>query len=510
MTKSILKVIVLYVISATASTVYCQTDWHSYLTPKPLPEKAKMKTVKYNSYGYAAAGYVIDKKFVEGQSLTFYNTKTETNYIPSYVFPINSTKLTNPIISGIYFLKDDISYIYSSIKQNYNKQFFPYDSLQLQAIFKISNTFDDKDLTVNRNDAKDLNVVTADIVKCSSFQQVFNQFQKYEKSTLLKNSDNNDYLLKIEFYDIPSNLTTQKTNLIIKELISFSNIYREKELEVTITFDYLKKAFFPNVDKLIKNSLIQNSNFPSTEQRISLNFYDFNNYIINSKDVRLKFQNGDVFVGKVEEGLIPNEGKYTFSNGEIFIGKLWEDGEWKFTDGSVENGDWIKKYDVSENDLSSAETLTDKHKLAIRIYEEKLQKEEIAKQQEEEKKQIKEQQEEEAIQKRRNDLINKYGEYYGTLLFENKHTLGMTKEMILGTVGFYDITINGNNEIWVLSIDRMLAHYLATGEYNVYRSLKLSLENLGSAGTEALLLERAVYLHKKIVFTNNKVTSISN
>jgi hypothetical protein len=56
----------------------------------------------------------------------------------------------------------------------------------------------------------------------------------------------------------------------------------------------------------------------------------------------------------------------------------------EFADGSIENGNWLQKYNVKEETLSSAITLTEKHNLAIRLYEEKqleIEREKLAKQQ---------------------------------------------------------------------------------------------------------------------------------
>jgi len=356
MTKSILKVILLCVIYATANSVYCQTDWQSYQTEKPLPEKAKIKTVKYNSYGYAAVGYVIDKQFVEGQSLTFYNTKTETNYIPIYVFPIpiNSTKLTNPIISGTYFVKDGISYLESTIKKVGDSR-YSSSNFSLRGVFRVTNSFDEKRLTAKTKEAKELKIKTEDIIECLGF------YRNSRNPVILQKDSNNNYLYKIKFDD--------------------------RILEAVITKNYLIKDFFPVVDNLIKNTESSSNKygFPLV----------FDNHLKSLNDVKLTYNNGDFFIGKVDEYNNADEGKYLFSNGEIFIGKcnkyqkIWEVGEWKFTDGSLENGNWLEKYGVSADDLSSVETLTDKHKLAIRIYEGKKEKEKKEKEKEEKEKEEK-------------------------------------------------------------------------------------------------------------------------
>ena len=492
MTKSIFKVILLCVIYATANSVYCQKDWQSYQMQKSLPKNAKKEIVKYKSYSYTAVGYILKKQFVEGQIITFYNTKIkkppyfDTSFL-NYPNSISNAGETDPIISGIYFVKDSISYLASTIIERLNRE-SEYSRVNIQLIFKVTNTYDGKKLTVKPDEAKELSIETVDLVNFSG------DYKRGEHPfTLQKRSNTNDYVLKIGLYG--------------------------DTLETSISSDYLTKRVIPYISYLFK---ITRNN--SEEIRINL---DFDNYINNSKDVRLKYANGDIFVGKVTEGLTPDDGEYTFSNGEVFKGKcngrpsIWQDGEWVFIDGSVESGSWIKKYNASEVDLSSAKTLTDKHKLVIRIYEEELQKqqkqqeeEKISKQQEEEKKQIKEQQDEDAIKKRKANFTTKFGEYYGTLLFEKKFILGMTKEMIKYTMGevadFFDTTNNGHIEIWVFSIDRVLAYFVAIGDIYNYQRLKQSLKEVGYSGMEALIGRYAPFVPKKIVFTNNKVTSISN
>jgi hypothetical protein len=124
MSKSILKVILLCVIYATANTVHCQTDWQSYQTQKSLAKNAKKEMVKYKSYSYTAVGYILKKQFVEGQSITFYNTKIktppyfDTSYL-NYLNSISNRGETDPIISGIYFVKDSISYLASTIIERF-------------------------------------------------------------------------------------------------------------------------------------------------------------------------------------------------------------------------------------------------------------------------------------------------------------------------------------------------------------------------------------------------------
>ncbi len=462
----------------TANTIYCQTEWQSYYSETNLPKKAKLKTVKYKSYDYAITGYIFEKQFVNGQELNFHSTNTETNVIPIYIIPvpISNTKLTNLIISGTYFLKDGISYLESTVKQ---KGGWNSKEISIDGIFRISNAFNDKGITTQPSEAKELSIKTEDIIKCSGFY-----YDNKYPITLSRKSNKDDYDYRIEFDD--------------------------RTLEASLTADYLKKIFFPTVDNLFretKSSVIQ--------YRVSLKFDD---YIKNSKNVKLIYKNGDVFVGKVEtydKKYIANEGEYVFFNGETFIGKLdrysiiWTDGEWKFNDGSTENGDWLKKYNVTSDALSSAKTMTEKHNLAIQLYEEqqqKLQAEKIAKQKAEEKKKI-------AEQKKKQALIAKYGTHYGTLISEGELDVGMSQLMVneVWNKEFFVISKSVRSgesiEIWEFSKDKMQMAIINEGA-----------KHKDSGGGEAALA--AIFLMglseqlggpkppQMIVFTNNKLTDI--
>ena len=478
MTKSILKVIVLCVISATASTVYCQTDWQSYQTQESLPKNAKKEMVKYKSYGYSAVGYILKKQFVEGQIITFYNTKIKTppyfdTSFLNYLNSISNAGETDPIISGIYFVKDSISYLASTIIERLNRE-SEYSRVNIQLIFKVTNTYDGKKLTVKPDEAKELSIETVDLVNFSG------DYKRGEHPfTLQKRSNTNDYVLKIRLY--------------------------EDTLEASMSSDYLTKKVIPYISYLFKRARIN-----SEEIMINL---DFDNYIINSKDVRLKYANGDFFVGKVSEGLTPDEGKYTFSNGEVFKGKcrnrpeIWQDGEWSFIDGSVESGSWLEKYNVSEKDISIAKTLTDKHKLAISIYEEKqpkLQKqqeeEKIAKQQEEEKTQI-------AKQERKNGLITKYGEKWAILILKGSFTIGMTKEMmqdikvgdVLGVYNEFSVEYAYEKSISTSSGKRVEI-------WELNRQIAREWRNTTILGINAYDISAPKF--PTLVFTNGKLTDI--
>ena len=179
-------------------------------------------------------------------------------------------------------------------------------------------------------------------------------------------------------------------------------------------------------------------------------------------------------------------------------------GQMQFTDGSVENGNWLQKYNVREEALTYAKTLTDKHNLAIQLYEEeqrKLQNEKIVNQQLKERKRI-------AEQKRYNSLTNKYGNYWGELIYKREFTPGMSKEMVLEltTEKIYKISKsirNGNYiEIWEFDPQKLVQETIKEdGEEGAMALLAIGVyENLGMININSQF--------PTLVFTNDKLTDV--
>jgi len=595
MSKSILKVILLCVICATANTVYCQTGIYSsklvvdaitnqrksYQSKTPKPEKGRLKTIKYNNTNYSAIGYVYKDQFIEDFQLTFFDNNTR-----------------DTIISGKFYIVDKTVYIDGVWKQN-TKNGMTY----AVGIFKITNSVGAYQLTTNPKEGKPLQIEVIDIYYYKGFHNNY--------PAVLEKQNEENYSLTVNYYDMAGNIRILIVNreliekygwFAIDDFIYFTNnikikysngdvftgftentrtddnMIHYKFREGVWTYaegDFYKRELIKLPDGNYKFNVVysehkKDNNYAQMEMIVNKSFVDKYGYwgevdfMLNIPDVKYTYKNGNIFTGKqvsttnnINENSTSinsklTQGKLQYATGEVFEGDL--SGEWyrgvpiygtmTFNDGSVEKGNWlikydvteinlsraetmtektqkiklVKKYDFTEINLSNAETLTDIHKLAIRLYEDKLQKqqkqqeEEIAKQQEEEKKQIKEQKDEEAIQKLKANSIHKFGVYYGTLLFENKFILGMTKEMIKSQgdlPDLYDITINENIEIWVYSLDKILAAALAKGNSLAFQSLKKLLNEFGYAGTEALVREKYTHLPHQFIFTNNKVTSIS-
>jgi len=207
----------------------------------PLPKKAKLKTIKYSDYNYAAIGYVLDNKFIEGQEITFFNTqKTTAARIPigyGIGIPVNKTETSDTIISGILVIKEGISYLESTIN---SRRILTINRSSTRGLYRVTNNKYSNNLTAIPADAGKLNIETADVYY---YQGYYNN--ALNPVVLQKQQDN--YLLKIEFDD--------------------------RILETSVSYDIVKKY----------------------------GFLAFDDFIKNSQNIKLSYNNGNSFVGIVEK-----------------------------------------------------------------------------------------------------------------------------------------------------------------------------------------------------------------
>lgn len=407
----------------------------------PLPQNAKLKTIKFNEFNYAAIGYVSNNEFVLGQKITFISTeKKETDLS---LVTINSNVLTDTIISGVYFIKDDISYLEGKkekIKEYRNRT---KKRIVTKGLFKISNSVyknaSDYDQLNDRVSIKDERSVlsVSPLTKDKFWQEIRKNLNKLPITLLTTTS------LEIEIADVysyqgyletntsltPINVQKQRDNYNLK--IEF----RDRTFETSISYDTLKK-----------NNLLD-FNFDS--------FSYLNKIIENSKNGKLTFKNGNIFTGKVyyyEYMYNPNEGEYRFTNGDIVFGRvqfdfdkadlagyynlgLNKDSKTTFADGSMVYGDWAEKYkkmlpsDEWSEVLKNSKTLTEirdkfesNEKYQHSVVEQKRKQQDIK---------IAKKENQIAEQEYKNALIKKYGAKWGNLIFQKVFTLGMTKEMVL-------------------------------------------------------------------------------
>ena len=447
----------------------------------PLPKKAKWKTIKYTEYRYAATGYVLNEQFVEGQNITFFNTKSETSKVDlPYLdmFPIKNTKLTDTIISGKYFIKDGNP----SIEGNVNLE---EEGVSKNGLFKVTNNANNQLVPVSAISNK-LNIKISDIYYYKNIGGIYNS--GYLGALILKKLPDNTFSINIKYNDLA--------------------------LETTIPFLSFQE-FDSNEMEYLKSE------------------------IIKSKQVKLSYNNGDIFIGKVihrndlpayskyeSADYVPKSGKYKYATGEVCTGTFYysnyyqniylDEGTTMFADGSIEKDNWLKNYSLDSNQeekiYNVRKSLTEMRNMAISIKEVediKRQKSETATNQAKKENLLKQ-------QTRRKNLVAKYGEYNGNLISQGHLVIGMTKAMVneVWKKEYFNIsTVLRNNqmiEVWEFNKEKMQVEIIKEGS-----------KNKGKEGGDAALatvLMMNLYekqfgelaFPKTLVFNNNKLTDIYN
>lgn len=465
----------------------------------PLPQHAQLKT--FSNEHYTITGYVADNKFIEGQTITFLRTATDT------------------IISGTYFVKDGISYIEG--KENV------IEGTSSEGIYEIANSAyidisrrDFEEGTASFRPKKLTFSVNPPVIDEKFWKQFSREIKKNPEKlpvTLLVSSN-----LNIEITDIYSYQGYLHKNTLVS-LQKQGNNYA------------LKVEFTDGVwETNASSESVQNNqgSYTSIFNVIKTNHLNLEKIINeNSENVKLSFKNGVVFTGKIyssdhliKTGVLSGSGKLIFSNGDTVIGcfdiafddkgfynnlNLCTDSKTLFANGSVINGDWLEKHEkiLSEKEweeiVRKSKTLTEirekaesneKYQYSVVEQKKKQQEGKIAVQQAEQQKQIEE-------QDYKNALIKKYGTNWGNLIFKEEFTLGMTKEMVLEfkyakAYKISKVTRDGNYvEIWE------------------FDPLKLEQEIIKEKGAMAFLylaeeLQTIDTKFPNLIFTNNKLSAI--
>lgn len=176
--------------------------------------------------------------------------------------------------------------------------------------------------------------------------------------------------------------------------------------------------------------------------------FDNRSFLKDNQTGKITFRNGNVFVGTIEirtqfdYTIKPIKGEYKYVNGDKYIGTfeshanesiffynkkiyILGEGEITFSDGTtVNSSDWLNQYDFTEEQwkqiyvepLSPTE-IRNRANSIDKERKQKLDKERLAKEQVEN------------VDKQ--PLVDKYGEYWGTLVYKSEYTLGMTKSMVM-------------------------------------------------------------------------------
>lgn len=322
----------------------------------PLPKGAKLKTIIFPKNGVVTVGYVYKNQFVENQGVTFLELPnsiipqwyiTENKGI-AYINNPNNKEKTRPlssldtIASGVYFIKNGTACIEGIVYSKFVS--FLDNRAVYKGVFQISNTEAGNTLTTDPKEAiysySSSGKLKVNAVTIYSYQGYFNNKKGTVNDsnipvTLQKQLD--DYILKIEFND--------------------------RILEAVVSSDKVRKSNL---------------------------YFDFDDFIISSQNVKLTDKNGNVFTGIVEkygDQYKPKEGKYIYANGEVYTGimnikslgdrnvLIHEQGKTVFADGTTANGDWTKQYNFTYDEWNeiwkNSKTLTEARDMANNLNKEK-------------------------------------------------------------------------------------------------------------------------------------------
>lgn len=492
-----------------ANSVFCQTKWHKEPLYSPLLEKAKFKAIEYKSTDYIAIGYVYKRQFIDGQNITFI-----------------SKQMQDTIISGRYYISDNLAYIDGMWKQKNENGI-----TRTYGVFQVKNADNEFGFTIKPKEGKPLQIETKDVFLYQGFRNKYPAtLTKQDYTTYLLSVTYTDSQDERDYYKIEMKVDNKliykygyyAINEFVKYITDVTRFYNNGDkfvgkVENTPTEDnYVKselregkfthtkgetdeeeltklsdgafkyKVLYSN--RKVDNNMAQMEIIVNKSLVEKYGYWAVGDYIYNTPIVKYTYKNGDVFEGEQEhkrDTVNANslsiksqltKGKLKYATGEEFEGDLSGDwfcgvpisGTMKFTDGSVKKGNWFTQYGITAkqevNEIEKGKSPTEKREIAKSLFKENQYQEEIhiveraldnddyesaknayanalkLKPENEEyiNTQIKkidklqiEKRKRIAELKRKNALINKYGNYWGELIFNKEFTPGMTKEMVL-------------------------------------------------------------------------------
>lgn len=498
-TTSFQAIVLLIFVLANADTILSQTRE----SENSVPRDAKFKAIEYPNK-FILVGYVLNNKFVEDQYLAIHDQEYKENISYFTLVKKAKSKLGVELLSGVLFEKNENYYLGSTIKKNNSS-----NQSTAKVIFKLSNFYDANGLIPTYNERKDLKIEIADIIQYKGSDWSENPVYLY------KNSDSSGYVLKIKLDD--------------------------RVLEISLPLDYMKKYKFTDVTSVlglgmysqsIDTRILRAETSQSIDNLISS---IINDSICSSKEVKLAYTNGNTFIGSVaqkDNKYVAKSGVYKYKTGEIYVGDLvpfkgdsFEDdsnpiclmyynfympnqGEFTFTDGSTVSGNWLRNYKLTDNQwvyvYENYRSPTESRDI-IADLDRKNKGEAVIKKEEEERTKKEIIRKEQAIKE---NLIKKYGNYWGELIYNREFTLGMTKPMVLefSSEKYYNISkviSNGNYiEKWVFDKQKIEREVIKEGSKEGAEALLIMsfLENFVSGGISTQF--------PTLVFTNGKLTGI--
>ena len=546
-----------------ATTLLAQTATNT------LPKKAKWKHIEYKTTDYVTIGYVHKNQFVEGQNIAFFS------------------KLTlDTIISGKYYTSGGNAYLKGIWKQNTEN-----GTTRAKGIFKLTNS-DGVGLTIKPKEGKPLTILVDDIENYQGFRREYLAVleKKKDGNYFLKvdyvGRDGEKDLIRLElivnkklideygFFAIDDFIyhTTDVIQTYNDGTVFIGKVKRTKREDGLAHFEFREGKFTHTIGEIDEKELIklpddkykyrtkysdrrENNNFAEVEMIIDqplidkYGFWATQDYVYYTSDVKYTFKNGDVFIGKVENvkdtinGSVSSqltEGQLKYHTGEVFQGSLnglWFcdvpiTGKMIFLDGSIENGNWLEKYILTEADadkVTNESSPTDKRRTAQYIdnqrrYKNAIEKAEYAltlndyqtakhrylealKINPDKSELINKQIDkvEKLLEKQRllNSLINKYGEYYGELIYQKQFAIGMTKAMAKEI-------IKENEQYYKKSISTSMGKQTEIWEFD-NNNANAALGLLGGGWLGEIAYLGAASIRKEcptLVFKNGKLTDI--
>ena len=570
-TKSVKNIVWLISLLFTTMSINSQTT---------IPKRAKVKTLIFSDY--SISGYVYKNQFVNGQDII-----------------IKSLKTRDTLVSGNYFIDNNYGFINGIWKRNSTNGI-----TYTEGLFKVSNTNNVIGLTVKPKEADSLSIKTENISFYKGFRNkhpaLLKKLPNNNYSLVIKYDNNkqrqetND-IIKLEltvdkslvekygFYSI-DDLMFYTTN--VKQTFSngdvFIGILENFSIDENNTIKFKRKEgkFIYSTGPLVEEEIIAQSNgnhiyrciysesgnnlFEKLELNINKNhiekfgFWASAKYIENIEDVKYTYRNGNIFIGKVANTVdsITNsiksqlsQGVLKYSSGEEFqgnVGGQWYcgipiSGEMTLSNGSIKNGNWLKKFDLIQTEYDKVlkvESPTKKLFLAQNLYIEREYKNSIdnaelaisyenyskakdwfnralkLKPNESEylNTQIDKIENLYKKQVRKNELINKYGNNYGNKLYRGELIPGMSEDMVKEVwekewFNINNIVRNGQMiEIWEFDKNKMQRSIINKGKESGQEEGALGLllmlnlsEELGLEGINA---------PKTLVFMDKKLTDI--
>lgn len=188
-----------------------------------LPEKAKLETILYQDADMIGVGYVYKKQFVENQHVTFISKSFRDKHFSSYRIKEKNGQTylherksntwvdlssLKPFISGIYFTRNDTSYIKGIVN--------PYDGFVCEGIFIFCNSKHNNKYFLSPS-AKETRKFSLGMSGATSYQLTIKEgYKAYGKSL------GDGYSLKIDFPDKSKILTLESRVVKLNDLEGFS------------------------------------------------------------------------------------------------------------------------------------------------------------------------------------------------------------------------------------------------------------------------------------------------